>query len=336
LKEQRKILLGSEDIIDRDNEDIFLNVALTRSFNELEKERFDNNFNIAEQFREERNTSRNFCIYGQVDSVVTDCDNLEVYYYTYNPVVTGNDLTTNQIAYIKIRRPDVFAFNSTDEEVRTWFENAGKRGFPWVNLAGNGITTITTTLNDIENIEFDLQSPIGFVRTTPIALSGKNVYGFKKGKYLIDLNGYDFKFIKIIIRGEAGKFENQLYVQQLVFFDGNGDLVEYGSETVEITRGGNITVVNNNFPFFYDKHWINRTLQIDSESNPVSASFTLPTGGGSTSSTSGPSGPPNPRGGTGSQVQNSALADVIASQLSQQDITDLQNNPLGPRINQVN
>ena len=81
MDEKLKILLGSEDIIARNNEDLYININLNRSFFEYKKEKYDNDFDLAQQFDKERNLSRDFRIYGIVDSNVinTNFISLKVY-----------------------------------------------------------------------------------------------------------------------------------------------------------------------------------------------------------------------------------------------------------------
>lgn len=82
MDEKLKILLGSEDIIARDNEDLFVNINLNRSFFEYKKEKYDNDFDLAKQFEKERNESRSFRIYGIVESNVVDCDSYSLKVYS--------------------------------------------------------------------------------------------------------------------------------------------------------------------------------------------------------------------------------------------------------------
>lgn len=82
MDEKIKILLGSEDIIARDNEDIYLNINLNRNFAEYKKEKYDNDFDLAQQFDKERNLSRSFRIYGIIDSNVIDTNNISIRAYS--------------------------------------------------------------------------------------------------------------------------------------------------------------------------------------------------------------------------------------------------------------
>ena len=81
MDDKRKIVLGSEDVLAKGVSDIFLNINLQQTFNQIKKDKYDNNFDLAEQFRKERNDSRNFRIYGIVDSTIINTDNLNIQIY---------------------------------------------------------------------------------------------------------------------------------------------------------------------------------------------------------------------------------------------------------------
>jgi len=189
MKERKEILLGSEDIISRDNNDLFVNVDLYKTFCEFKKQNLDNDFDLAERFRKERNASRNFCIYGIVDSTITDSDNLTM--------------------------------------------------------------SLSADTGIVETIQ-----------TTPLAYDSVNVFGKKRGKYIFELNNFTSSTISVFIQSDNATYLNQSFQQQLIFFNEDGDLIDYGTQTVEIDSDGNSTEVNNDFPFFYNKHWIKKDLNI--------------------------------------------------------------------------
>ena len=47
-----------------------------------------------------------------------------------------------------------------------------------------------------------------------------------------------------------------------IFYDFDGQLLDYGTQTTEINLSGETFEINNDFPFFYDKHWIKGNLSI--------------------------------------------------------------------------
>lgn len=206
MDDKKKIVLGSEDFLAKGIDDIYINVNLQQTFSQIKKDKYDNNFDLAEQFRKERNESRSFRIYGIVDSNVIDTDNIQLRIY----------------------------------------KDAG------------------------------LTQYIGSVNTTPLVYEEQNVFAKKRGKYLIPLNNYDSSSIYIEIIGDNVTFNTQVFEQKLVFYDLEGNFVEYGTETVDIglTNSGFLTI-ENDFPFFYNKHWIKRDIEIV-ETKPSKVGFTSP------------------------------------------------------------
>ena len=102
MKDKKKILLGEKDIIAKSNEDIFINLELSSTFSELRDDTFNNEFDVEKQFKKERNASRDFRIYGTIDSTVTDCDNLSIYAYNYYYSGTGaNSGVTHLSGFVK-------------------------------------------------------------------------------------------------------------------------------------------------------------------------------------------------------------------------------------------
>lgn len=91
MKNKKKILLGEKDIIAKSNEDIFINLELSSTFAELRNDKFNNEFDVADQFKKERNASRDFRIYGTIDSTITDCDNLPIYAFAFSYSGTGSN-----------------------------------------------------------------------------------------------------------------------------------------------------------------------------------------------------------------------------------------------------
>jgi len=194
MDDKKKIVLGSEDFLAKGLDDIFLNVNLQKTFKQIKKEKYDNNFDLAEQFRKERNESRSFRIYGIVDSTVIDCDNLPIRVYS------DSGLTSQVYA---------------------------------------------TTTNSLGYGDF-------------------NVYGKQDGKYIIELDNYQLSdSIWIKIEGNGVNTADQVFEQQLVFYGADGDFIDYGTETVDIGFNGQFATIENDFPFFYNKHWIKKPLQIE-------------------------------------------------------------------------
>jgi hypothetical protein len=199
MDERLKILLGSEDIIARDNEDLYININLNRSFFEYKREKYDNDFDLAQQFDKERNLSRNFRVYGIVDSNIIDTNSLSIKIYS-------DSGTTNLISQ-----------------------------------------TSTTSMNFNNSI---------------------NVFNKKKGKYYFSLNNYSGSSVFIQIQSNNNNIATQTFEQKLVFYDFDGDFIPYGTETIEIDNNLNTLDINNNFPFFYNKHWVKKNISLQETKYP--------------------------------------------------------------------
>jgi len=201
MDDKIKIVLASEDVFPKNIDDIFININLNRKFNIIKKGRIDNNFDLAEQFRKERNISRSFRIYGIIDSTILNCDNL----------------------LIKV----------------------------WSKSTQIGLT----------------QNLSGLIYTTnsqSIGFGDKNVFGKMRGKYIIELDNYlDSDTIFLEIEGDGVSYARTIIEQQLVFKDADGQFVEYGTQTVDIGESGLVVEIDNDFPFFYNKHWIKNNFQIE-------------------------------------------------------------------------
>jgi hypothetical protein len=200
MDERLKILLGSEDIVARDNEDLYININLNRSFFEYKREKYDNDFDLAKQFDKERNLSRNFRIYGIVDSNVIDTNNLSIKAYY--------DSGTTKLAS----------------------------------------QTSTTSMNFNSSI---------------------NVFNKKKGKYYISLDNYSGSSVYLKIQSNNNNIATQVFEQKLVFDDFDGVFIPYGTETVEVDDNLNTIEINNNFPFFYNKHWVKKNISLQETKYPI-------------------------------------------------------------------
>ncbi len=78
MKDKRKILLGKKDVYPYRNEDSYINLELYKSTDEIQTEIVNNNFNLKEQFNKERRESLKFCVYGTLNSLYSDLENIEL------------------------------------------------------------------------------------------------------------------------------------------------------------------------------------------------------------------------------------------------------------------
>lgn len=211
MDENKKILLGEKDILSKSNEDLFININLNSNFSELRNNKFENVFDVSKQFDKERNASRDFRIYGIIDSTVIDCDNLTLYAYSATTSGTG---------------------------------------------INSGVTVVSGGL-------------IKSFSSTSLVYNGYNAFNKKRGKYLLELTGYTNEFVYIQIPSNNFSFKDQVYAQQLIFTDADGNFVDYGTQTIDIDSDGNAININNDFYFLYNKHWIKKDLLISEEKHAV-------------------------------------------------------------------
>ena len=78
MKDKIKILLGEKDVFPQVNKDVYINLEIYNSPNEIKKELVNNDFNVREQFNKERRESLRFCIYGTLNSIFSDTNNLSI------------------------------------------------------------------------------------------------------------------------------------------------------------------------------------------------------------------------------------------------------------------
>ena len=56
--------------------------------------------------------------------------------------------------------------------------------------------------------------------------------------------------------------EKNITKQRLVFQDSAGEFLKFGNDTEEIRDDGTTFAVFNDFPFFYNIHWVKLPLEI--------------------------------------------------------------------------
>jgi len=197
MDDKVKILLGRKQFQGGVNQDVFLSVELNRTFNELPKETYYNDFDLNKQFKKERNSCRNFYIYGIADSPYINCDNIIIHFYK------SSGLTEH---------------------------------------IGNTTTIPLTSAN----------------------WTNKNFLGLKRGQYKFLLEDYTDSQ-KIFIRYNTQSYEKQLvYTADTYNYTGGtvSTTVDYGTNDEVVLLNGESMTVENDFPFFYNKHWIKFNLEI--------------------------------------------------------------------------
>jgi len=219
MEKIKKILHGDKDIINRKSEDFYLFIDLHRTAREFVPNKYDNVFNITDQYNKERNSCRNFRIYGQITSSDFDCTNLKLFVFKDIPNYS------------------LYPHFSTDPNY----------------------LTETTTKPIVSN-----------------SWKYNNIFKKQVGKYLIEIDNFtetaDTVYIHIIDINPNAK---NLYKCKLVYNYTTTDIfgneitktIPYGTDGSVVDINGNIIEVNNDFDFFYNKHWIKKNIDIETYNN---------------------------------------------------------------------
>lgn len=136
------------------------------------------------------------------------------------------------------------------------------------------------TINVYNSPNFSPSSFLTSTRTYDVvgsSLPFDNLYGKKKGRYAITKFTEKFTgcsiYLQIAKTGNPeidniiskNKFEQQLIFTTLTLMSDGRKVVEklnYGLDEAVTDCDGNVIEVNNDFPFFYNKHWIKKDLEI--------------------------------------------------------------------------
>lgn len=122
--------------------------------------------------------------------------------------------------------------------------------------------TLTSTAVDCVDLpikvysDSDRAQEIATITPTSISYNQNNVFGKKNGKYFIKLENYQHDRVYFRIESDNFSYRDQDWEQQLVFSDADGNYVPYGTKTVDVNSDGNVVTIENDFPFFFNKHWI--------------------------------------------------------------------------------
>ncbi len=220
-----KILIGNKEYVGKQNVDNYIDIDLSRTIETIKRDSIENVFDFQQQYLLERNDSMKFCIYGIVDSRFGHSDNLVINISVGNSENSG---TTTDVMYLPNK----------------W--SGGTSGY--------STTVLSYPLNGNDN-------------NSKYAL-GKNLYGAAKGSYFVlfelDKNNIlkerknKSVFIEIYepIKELFGKFS-----VPIIFFDSDGEMVEFGTENAEINNDNEIIEISNDFPFFYDRHWVKQNIE---------------------------------------------------------------------------
>jgi len=106
---ESKILLGSKDIIIKDDSDIYLSFEIFKTFSEIKRENINNSFDLQQKFESDRNSIFNFRIYGQIDHLSGDSNNLNIKVFS-DSGFTKQILTTKTLEIGQIGNLNIFGY----------------------------------------------------------------------------------------------------------------------------------------------------------------------------------------------------------------------------------
>src|ERR1035437_8955580 len=98
-------------------------------------------------------------------------------------------------------------------------------------------------------------------------LGNRNIFNKQKGKYYFDLQNFSAQTAYLFIAGNGVNFGDLMFPITLNYLDSSGLSVPFGTETVDISLDGIVTTISNDFPFFYNSHWVKTNLDVDKHTN---------------------------------------------------------------------
>lgn len=122
-------------------------------------------------------------------------------------------------------------------------------------------------------------TPLSVVQTQDIVstqMPYQNVYGRLKGKYIIDNIPVNYTGYSVFLKLESTdssinqRIQDNVFEQQLIFttltMSSSGEKVveklNYGLNEAVTDCNGNVFEANNDFDFFYNKHWVKKNLSV--------------------------------------------------------------------------
>jgi hypothetical protein len=214
MKDKRKIILGKKDVFPYKNKENYINVEIFKSSDEIVNEVIDNNFNLLEQFYNERQSSLKFCIYGTLNSIYTDTQSVDI--------------------KVKTNHDDI------------------------IHTPRIGQDSISSKVHTINSFPFSQNSTLS-----------KNIFNKNKSMFyfLFELSPFynnqgETKSLILSIND----VERKLFLNQeipFLFFDSEQNKIPYGTETVDYSSNGEEQIIRNDFPFFYDTHWVKSYINVN-------------------------------------------------------------------------
>lgn len=189
MKDKRKILLGTKDVLPQVNNDVYINLEIRRTSDELQTEIVNNDFNLRDQFNTERRQSLKFCVYGTLDSIFADLDDLDLEIKTnhedllYTPRIEANaqaavfnTIKTKSLSKNNLLSKNIFKKNKSS--FYFLFELS-----PGIKNFGDTKTLQITINSKDKKVYAELEIPFLFFD------DDKNLVDFGNDTVEIDLNG---------------------------------------------------------------------------------------------------------------------------------------------------
>lgn len=219
-----KILIGEKQYIGKQNVDNFIDIDIQRTIETIKVDSFENKFDFQKHYDTERNESLKFCLYGMIESRFSHCDNLLI------NIIIGDSQSGGTVS------------NSIYSPLKSS-----------IITSANSISIVSRPLNAHSDINLNLS---------------KNIYGAKKGYYyaLFELDKDEVFAAKKTLSAFIEIFDTirEIYCNlnvPIVYFNQDNELIEFGTENAEINDDNEIVEINNNFPFFYDRHWVKTNIE---------------------------------------------------------------------------
>lgn len=96
----------------------------------------------------------------------------------------------------------------------------------------------------------------------------QNIFGYNQSSYffLFELNksvlSGGTRIANLIINDNSQNLFYETSIPIVIFDVDTNILIPYGTNTSDLNLDGSITVINNDFPFFYDRHWVKQNIDV--------------------------------------------------------------------------
>jgi hypothetical protein len=139
---------------------------------------------------------------------------------------------------------------------------------------------VSSTTIDCDNITIKVFSDENYtteidpIETSSVSYGKKNVFGKTRGKYILELDRYLFDMVYFQIDSDNISYKRQRWSQRLIYYDADGNFAPYGTNTFDISLDNSV-LIENDFPFFFNKHWIKLDYDII-EDKPAKYTWATP------------------------------------------------------------